>query len=98
MEDTTGVELIAMEQSEPQEDRSSLKIDLSLDDIIKLSKKEHKANQAANRTRGRRMRNKSTALRKLERAGPQIFTIRHGGSQFPQGKLNLSFSDNPYLS
>ncbi|XP_028976772.1 UAP56-interacting factor isoform X2 [Esox lucius] len=95
MEDTiTAVEPTAMEQSEPQDPCSSQKIDLSLDDIIKLNRKEHKANQAAKK--GRRVTNKNTALKKLERAGQQTFPFKHGAYQFPRGSNRSPYMRPPF--
>ncbi|KAL0994065.1 hypothetical protein UPYG_G00117350 [Umbra pygmaea] len=82
---TADFEPIAMESESPQP-HGSQKIDLSLDDIIKLNKKEHKANQAARKARHRRVTNQKTALKKLEIARQhQTFPFRHGSNQFTSG-------------
>ncbi|XP_055799300.1 UAP56-interacting factor-like [Salvelinus fontinalis] len=96
---TAKPEPTAMEESdlqEAQEPRTSEKIDLSLDDIIKLNKKENKANKAANKARDRRTTNKNTVLKKLDRAGQQqIFPFRRGPYQFQQGPYKSRYMGPP---
>ncbi|XP_041750102.1 UAP56-interacting factor-like [Coregonus clupeaformis] len=97
---TAKPEPTAMEESEPQEaqqPRTSEKIDLSLDDIIKLNKKKNKANKAANKARDRRTTNKNTVLKKLDRAGQQqTFPFRRGPYQFQQGPYKSRYIPGYY--
>ncbi|XP_066505819.1 UAP56-interacting factor [Hoplias malabaricus] len=69
---------VKAETSEPIEESQSNgadKIDMSLDEIIKLNKKEQKANRATIRARNKRAANKNNVLKKL--------------SQMPQSRRGL---------
>ncbi|XP_062844979.1 probable H/ACA ribonucleoprotein complex subunit 1-like protein [Trichomycterus rosablanca] len=73
------------EFSEPIEDstdNSAEKIDMSLDEIIKLNKKEQKANRAAVRARNKRVQNKNNILKKLSETPPARRGFRRGALQY----------------
>ncbi|XP_062341602.1 UAP56-interacting factor [Osmerus eperlanus] len=70
------------EPMESLESRNSDKIDLSLDDIIKLNRKEQRVNRATSKARNQRASNKHNVLRKLDKTGrQQRFPVRQGQSQ-----------------
>ncbi|KAL6463305.1 hypothetical protein MHYP_G00276960 [Metynnis hypsauchen] len=71
--------------SEPMEEPQSSgadKIDMSLDDIIKLNKKEQKANRAAFRVRNKRAANKNNVLKKLSQVPQTRRGLRRGTLQY----------------
>ncbi|XP_036420636.1 spidroin-1 [Colossoma macropomum] len=76
---------VRTEMSESMEESQSSgadKIDMSLDDIIKLNKKEQKANRAAFRARNKRAANKNNVLKKLSQAPQTRRGIRRGTLQY----------------
>ncbi|KAM6970022.1 UAP56-interacting factor [Aplochiton taeniatus] len=114
MDDSTSeVKPEPMEESAdtPAEPRSSEKIDLSLDDIIKLNRKEKRANNSANKVsekaankvsdkavnkaRNRRARNKKAVLKKLEKAGQQQKFTGRPEQYKKQGPNRLRFVGPP---
>ncbi|KAJ8405220.1 hypothetical protein AAFF_G00322110 [Aldrovandia affinis] len=71
--------------------RSSEKIDMTLDEIIELNKKEQKATSGIQRTKYKRMANRNSVLRKLGREGQQHFPFKRGAYQFQQGLYRPRF-------
>ncbi|KAK1167322.1 UAP56-interacting factor-like isoform X2 [Acipenser oxyrinchus oxyrinchus] len=70
---------------EPMEaDRSSEKIDMSLDDIIKLNKREQKSCQSASKTGLQQPGNRSRAPGNQRATGQQRAPFRRGGAQQSQ--------------
>ncbi|XP_035264709.1 UAP56-interacting factor [Anguilla anguilla] len=71
--------------------RSSEKIDMTLDEIIELNKKEQKATSGAQRTKKKRMTNRYSILKKLGREGQQRFPFKRGAYQIQQGPYRPRF-------
>ncbi|KTG42289.1 hypothetical protein cypCar_00000337 [Cyprinus carpio] len=79
------IQMESTEQMQEPHASTSDKIDLSLDDIIKLNKKEQKANRAANRAKTKRAVNRNNVLKKLHQVPQQQRGLRRGAQQY-QGK------------
>ncbi|KAJ8337937.1 hypothetical protein SKAU_G00369030 [Synaphobranchus kaupii] len=75
--------------------RSSEKIDMTLDEIIELNKKEQKASSGAQRTKNKRMANRNSILKKLGREGQRRFPFKRGAYQIQQGPYRPRFM-GPY--
>ncbi|XP_061092221.1 UAP56-interacting factor isoform X2 [Conger conger] len=71
--------------------RSSEKIDMTLDEIIELNKKEQKAMSGAQRIKNKRMANRNSILKKLHRDGQQRFPFKRGAYQIQQGPYRPRF-------
>ncbi|XP_067295923.1 uncharacterized protein si:dkey-17o15.2 [Pseudorasbora parva] len=78
------VQMESTDQMQESHASSSDKIDLSLDDIIKLNKKEQKANRA----RSKRASNRDNVLKKLNQVPQQQRGLRRGAQQY-QGPSRL---------
>ncbi|XP_058632792.1 TATA-binding protein-associated factor 2N [Onychostoma macrolepis] len=78
----SDVQMESTEQMQEPQASSSDKIDLSLDDIIKLNKKEQKANRAANRAKTKRAGNRNNVLKKLNQVPQQQRGLRRGVQQY----------------
>ncbi|XP_016357297.1 probable H/ACA ribonucleoprotein complex subunit 1-like protein isoform X2 [Sinocyclocheilus anshuiensis] len=76
------VQMESTEQMQEPHASSSDKIDLSLDDIIKLNKKKQKANRAANRAKTKRAVNRNNVLKKLNQVPQQQRGLRRGAQQY----------------
>ncbi|XP_016416139.1 probable H/ACA ribonucleoprotein complex subunit 1-like protein isoform X4 [Sinocyclocheilus rhinocerous] len=76
------VQMESTEQMQEPHASCSDKIDLSLDDIIKLNKKEQKANRAANRAKTKRAVNRNNVLKKLNQVPQQQRGLRRGAQQY----------------
>ncbi|XP_073697324.1 uncharacterized protein [Garra rufa] len=76
------VQMESTEQMQEPHASSSDKIDLSLDDIIKLNKQEQKANRAANRAKTKRTVNRNNVLKKLNQVPQQQRGLRRGAQQY----------------
>ncbi|XP_043094516.1 probable H/ACA ribonucleoprotein complex subunit 1 [Puntigrus tetrazona] len=76
------VQMESAEQMQEPHASSSDKIDLSLDDIIKLNKKEQKANRAANRAKTKRASNRNNVLKKLNQVPQQQRGLRRGAQPY----------------
>ncbi|XP_056093822.1 UAP56-interacting factor-like [Rhinichthys klamathensis goyatoka] len=76
------VQMENTEQMQESHASSSDKIDLSLDDIIRLNKKEQKANRA----KSKRASNRSNVLKKLNQVPQQQQRELRRGEQQYQGK------------
>lgn len=76
------IQMESTEQMQEPHASTSDKIDLSLDDIIKLNKKEQKANRAANRAKTKRAVNRNNVLKKLHQVPQQQRGLRRGAQQY----------------
>ncbi|KAG7464551.1 hypothetical protein MATL_G00166740 [Megalops atlanticus] len=70
---------------------SSEKIDMTLDEIIQLNKKEQKSASGAPRVKNKRAANRNSVLRKLDREGQQRFPFKRGAYQYQQGPYRPRF-------
>ncbi|XP_076866925.1 uncharacterized protein LOC143518372 [Brachyhypopomus gauderio] len=89
---------VKTEISEPMESQSSAdKIDMSLDEIIRLNKREQKASRAASRARSRRLANRSNVLQKLSQVPQARRGLRRGTLQYqgPSRSRGLSRGRGP---
>ncbi|KTG37487.1 hypothetical protein cypCar_00000491 [Cyprinus carpio] len=80
------VQMESTEQMQEPHASSSDKIDLSLDDIIKLNKKELKASRAGNIAKTKRAAHRNNVLKKLHQVPQQQRGLRRGAQQY-RGKL-----------
>ncbi|XP_016370860.1 H/ACA ribonucleoprotein complex subunit 1-like [Sinocyclocheilus rhinocerous] len=76
------VQMESTEQMQEPHASSSGKIDLSLDDIIKLNKKELKASRAGNIAKTKRAANRNNVLKKLNQVPQQQRGLRRGAQQY----------------
>ncbi|XP_067263831.1 uncharacterized protein si:dkey-17o15.2 [Chanodichthys erythropterus] len=76
------VQMENTEQMQESHASGSDKIDLSLDDIIKLNKKEQKANRATNRAKSKRAANRNNVLKKLNQVPQQQRGLGRGAQQY----------------
>lgn len=74
--------------------RTSEKIDMTLDEIIELNKKEQKTSSNAQRTKKKRVANRNSILKKFRFEGQRRFPFKRGGFQFQQGPYRPRFQ--PY--
>ncbi|XP_042612373.1 uncharacterized protein LOC109084961 [Cyprinus carpio] len=76
------VQMESTEQMQEPHASSSDKIDLSLDDIIKLNKKELKASRAGNIAKTKRAAHRNNVLKKLHQVPQQQRGLRRGAQQY----------------
>ncbi|KAI1898635.1 hypothetical protein AGOR_G00074410 [Albula goreensis] len=71
--------------------RSSEKIDMTLDEIIQLNKKEQKTTTSSQRTKNKQISNRNSILKKLGKEGRQRFPFKRGAYQIEQGHYRPKF-------
>ncbi|KAK1788484.1 hypothetical protein P4O66_016003 [Electrophorus voltai] len=89
---------VKTEISEPMESQSNEdKIDMSLDEIIKLNKRKQKVNRAVSRARNNRVTNRNNVLKKLNQVPQSWRGLRRGTLQYqgPSRSRGLSRGRGP---